>query len=173
MRSIHTASLLALCVSACSNAQTPPQTDKAPPASAASVDTGTSAAAPATEAPVAQPDDGQPITSLARWPGRAPEEAMEALLEGTLVAAEGCLWVVPPTGTRYAVIWPAHVELVASTVPARVTDRQSGQSAQVGGPVRLGGGELPGARTAALESALPSGCRGPLWLASGIVAANG
>jgi hypothetical protein len=170
MHPVRTAPLLALVLSACSDPRTPPpRADEAPPVSTTTADTGTGAPPPASTAAAAA-DDGQPIAALARWPGPPSAEEQEALLDGTLVAAQGCLWVVPAAGERYAVVWPAHVELDAAAAPARVTDRRSGASARLGGPVRLGGGELPGARTPALKAALPRGCDGKLWLASGIVA---
>jgi hypothetical protein len=170
MHSNRSAPILALLVAACQpSARTPPATDDhAAPPSAAAVDTGMRSPAGASAAPAASPDDGQQVAALVRLPGPPPAETQEALLEGTLVAQAGCLWVLPETGTRYAVIWPAHVELEPGAAPARVTDRQSGVSAQVGGPVRLGGGEVPAG--SALASVLPRGCTGPIWLASGIVA---
>lgn len=173
MHHIHTACLVALCLCACSDARTPPRTDGAAPASTPTADTGSGGSAPAAVPSISQLDDGRRITGLARWPGEPTTDTQEALLDGTLVAADGCLYVVPATGPRYAVIWAAHVELDDAAAPTRVIDRRSGQSAAVGGPVRLGGGEVPGARTAALDASLPPGCRGDLWIASGIVARGG
>jgi hypothetical protein len=170
MHPIRSAPVLALLVAACqSSARTPPATDEPAAPSAAAVDTGMSPPAGASATPAASPDDGEQVTALVRLPGPPPAETQEALLEGTLVSQAGCLWVAPATGTRYAVIWPAHVELEPGVAPARVTDRQSGASAQVGGPIRLSGGEVPAG--GALASALPRACSGPLWLAGGIVAA--
>ena len=175
MRPIRSAPVFALLVAACqSNARTPPATDESPSVSApaaTAVDTGTSAPTGAPAAPIASSDDGQHVTVLARLPGPQPTDSQEALLEGTLVAQAGCLWVVSPEGSRYAVLWPPHVELAPGTRPARITDSQSGASAQVGGRIRVGGGEVPG--TPALAGSLPGGCQDPFWLATGIVAPAG
>lgn len=170
MHLIRTVPVLALLAAGCrSDANKPPATDE-PLASAAPVAVDTGTAPPrAPGAAIASVDDGRPVT-LARWPGGSPAETHEALLNGTLVAEGGCLWVVGPTGYRYLVLWPDGVDLVAGAVPARLADRRSGASAQVGGPVRLGGGEVPD--SSALDASLPPGCRGPLWLASGIIAAD-
>jgi hypothetical protein len=174
MRSIRSAPVFALLVAACqSNARTPPAADESPSVSASTstaVDTGTSGPA-GSAAPITSPDDGQQVTALARLPGPQPADSQEALLEGTLVAQAGCLWVVSPEGSRYAVLWPPHVELAPGVRPARITDRQSGASAQVGGRIRVGGGEVPG--TPALGGSVPGGCQGPFWLATGIVAPAG
>ncbi len=172
MHPIRSASAFALLVAACqSNARTPPATDQSSSVSTSTaVDTGTSEPAGASAAPIASADDGQQVTALARLPGPQPKDQQEALLEGTLVAQAGCLWVVSPEGSRYAVLWPPHVELAPGVQPARITDRRSGASAQVGDRVRVGGGEVPG--TPALAASLPGGCQSPLWLATGIVAAG-
>ena len=170
MRPVPSVPLLAAFLAACSpSPRTPPAADEPQQASSPpseSVDTGTSAAVDPSAAPGISSDDGQQVTALARWPGPPPAETQDALLDGTLVSQGGCLWVVPQSGPRYAVIWPAHVELASGAAPARVTDRQSGAAAQVGGRLRLTGGEVP---AGGVGSSLPRGCRGPLWLAAGIV----
>lgn len=168
MRALPAVPLLAIFLAACPPAsRTPPGTgerQQTPPPQTASADTGTRAVLPTGA--VVSPDDGQEVTILARWPGPPPAETQEALLDGTLVAQKGCLWVVPQSGPRYAVIWPEQVELASGAGPVRIRDRQTGVAVRVGGRIRVGGGEVP---AGAVSASLPRVCQGPLWLATSIV----
>ncbi|HEX2095338.1 MAG TPA: hypothetical protein VHG28_23280 [Longimicrobiaceae bacterium] len=103
----------------------------------------------------------------------AEREYPSALLEGTLLLDGGCLRVrASEGGTSYLVVWPPQAELNASSGTVRVLDSHSRVAAQAGGPIRLGGGEVDSSVPVlrALRTPLPTGCPGPLWLASSIVA---
>lgn len=162
MRATGSAPLLLLVLMACQ-----PQ----PPEAAAAGEPPRPASSPPSAADTPRSDRGGGVTTLARMPGEPPEAQMEALLEGTLVAEDGCLWIQPEAGPRYAVLWPGHVELEPGAAPPAVRDVRSGARVRVGGEIRVGGGELPDQRAEAIAGSLPPGCGRPLWLASGIVPA--
>ena len=97
-----------------------------------------------------------------------------ALAEGTLVMEDGCLFIRWPAGEENLVFWPAWVEIEGR--PLRLIDRQSGATADVDGPIILGGGQF-GLQTAPdhvrqlLGGAFPPErcARDHYWLASGIL----
>ena len=65
-----------------------------------------------------------------------------ALLEGVLVADNGCLYVQPTEGTRYLVVWPDTLRLVLDPSNVAVVMNGTDAAARVGGMIQLGGGEI-------------------------------
>jgi imidazolonepropionase-like amidohydrolase len=98
----------------------------------------------------------------------------EALVEGTLTLSDGCLRIVQGDAVDYLIIWPPHVRLEVSGGSVRVLDEERRTTAQVGGEVRLGGGEvqISAPILKELRHPLPDECPGPYWLASGILASQ-
>lgn len=110
----------------------------------------------------------QSIAFPRQSPGR--EATYEALVEGRLVLEDGCLRVDTP-GESYLVLWPPRAELHRN--PTRVTDPETGATAEVGEPVRLSGGEvsLRPFILERLETPPPERCPGPYWLAGHLLSA--
>ena len=94
--------------------------------------------APASPAPDAS--SREPVgVAFPTW--HVGAEGAAALLEGRLAMIGRCLYLVPPQGPPFLVIWPDTVRLaVVDDTPAIVDG--SRVVASVGERVRLGGGEL-------------------------------
>jgi len=85
-------------------------------------------------------------------------DAPTALLQGTLQEEGGCLYVQPTEGPRYFVVWPDTSYLaIQDSVPTIMSDGMP--YGQVGGEVRVGGGEA-----SSMEARPPSRCAGPVWM---------
>lgn len=100
---------------------------------------------------------------------------LAALIEGTLVVEDGCLRVARPDRASVLIVWPAEATLRTDGGMVRVADGRGRAVAQVGQPVRLGGGELSREAISALpgrplRAPLPPNCPAPYWLAARLAA---
>ena len=107
---------------------------------------------------------GQPVPEGYKFPTRSVgSSGAAALLTGTVVARNGCLYVMPEAGSEYLVVWPDDLRLVIDPVGVPLIMNGSTEVARVGSVVRIGGGErapdLPG---------IPD-CPGPVWDGSEVV----
>lgn len=116
------------------------------------------------------PDDMRTHRPVA-FPRQSPnrEAVYEALIEGRLVVDDGCLRVDTPQGERFLVLWPPRAELQGEA--ARVVDHETGAGADIGGRIRLSGGEvsLKPHILDRLENPPPEWCPGPYWLSGNIL----
>ncbi len=119
------------------------------------------------EASVASPEIHFPQLKPATGERAFPE----ALLEGTLRLDGRCLRA-EGGDQSYLVLWPPHVRLDRGGGSPRLVDEKSRVNAEVGGTVRLSGGEVEAAAAVLreLSEPLPTDCPGPYWLAGSLIA---
>jgi hypothetical protein len=129
-----------------------------------------------TSEPTAQPtiDLTDPSGDL-YFPVHTSPDLPMALAEGTLVLEDGCLLLKWPDGQEDLILWPAWVQPAGP--PLSLSDSQSGEVADIDGPIKLGGGQFRLAQDAGHIRKLLSGgyppercAREHYWLASGIMA---
>jgi len=98
---------------------------------------------------------------------------MAALLQGTLVAHDGCLRVSPGDGAPgHLILWQPDYYLTDSGGTPAILDRTGAVVARVGEPIQVGGGEVPFTDdlAAQLQSPVPPECGGPYWLMGELLA---
>jgi hypothetical protein len=110
------------------------------------------------------PDTGVPRIA---FPRQAPVEGvrtmMTAMLVGTLMERDGCLWVQSVFGEEPVLpIWPPEFLLQSEEGGLIVSDGQNVRVA-VGDEVRMGGGHTPSVEGALLEQ-IPDACRGAYFV---------
>ena len=90
---------------------------------------------------------------------------MDALLQGKLVAEEGCLRVQTSDNDSYLVIWQPDYFLNDNKGQIEILDREGQPVARLGEEIRMGGGGASGPEfDIYLREAIPSRCKGPYWL---------
>lgn len=88
-----------------------------------------------------------------------------ALLTGTVIERNGCLYVQPAAGTEYLVIWPDSLRLVIDDMGLPTIMDGSDVVARVGDVVRVGGGES----ASKAGGAVTQRCPGKVWEGGEIV----
>jgi hypothetical protein len=106
-----------------------------------------------------------PIPNLFMPQLRVRTGGMDALLQGRLVAEEGCLRVRTFENESYLVIWQPDYFLNDNHGQIEILDRDGEVVARLGEEIRMGGGGASGPEfDAYLGKAIPSRCAGPYWL---------
>jgi hypothetical protein len=92
---------------------------------------------------------------------------MEALYEGPVVEAQGCLRLV--SDSSHTIIWPPEFTLRSQSGRYQVVDEGGAVVGTIGGLFRFGGGEIPRGSLPELEDAnvgreLLARCPGRYWV---------
>jgi len=96
-----------------------------------------------------------------------PREAMQALYEGPVIDAQGCLRLV--SDSSHTVVWPPEFTLRTQSGRYEVVDEGGAVVGTIGGIFRIGGGEIPRAALPELANAnvgreLLARCPGRYWV---------
>ena len=106
-----------------------------------------------------------PVPNLFMPQLRVRTGGMDALLQGRLVAEEGCLRVRTSENESYLVIWQPDYFLNDNHGQIEILDRDGEIVARLGEEIRMGGGGASGPEfNAYLGKAILSRCTGPYWL---------
>lgn len=90
-----------------------------------------------------------------------------ALLEGTLVAADGCLWIEAGDGSRHLVIWPSDTGRGMINGQPAVLGPGNELLAETGSHTMLGGSGTDAGTALRLAGEIPAACAGEsFWVAS-------
>jgi hypothetical protein len=100
-------------------------------------------------------------------PTPGPREVMEALYEGPVVDAQGCLRLV--SDSAHTVVWPPEFTLRTRSGRYQVVDEGGAVAGTIGGMFRFGGGEIPRGALPELADAnvgreLLARCPGRYWI---------
>lgn len=92
-----------------------------------------------------------------------------ALLDGTLVERDGCLWIETRERQRFLALWPTGYRVAAGSGTVTVLRNDGRPVAEVGRPITVGGGEYAPHQEAFVQGLIgrpiPDACRGnKYWL---------
>ncbi len=103
----------------------------------------------------------------------ASEPYPSALATGEIVLTDGYLRLssVPDPTSQPLIIWPAGFSVQVNNGKIQIINEAKNLVFNIGDNVKIGGGEVPaGIVEKYIGQAIPAGCEGPYWIASGIEA---
>jgi hypothetical protein len=106
---------------------------------------------------------GAPLPVIAQY-REASNAFPTALMVGTVVEQDGCIRVRTDDDPRgHLLVWQPGHRIRRNGEQVEIVDGRGEVIARVGGPINIGGGEMPAVENY-LKAPIPPACSGPYWM---------